>query len=306
MTANEQKLIELIQEGIPLVEEPFKEIAERLSTSEDWVIDTLKKWKDEEIIRRFGVVVRHRKLGYTANAMCVWDIPDDQVSALGKKMQEYSFVNLCYRRPRRKPDWPYNLFAMVHGKEEAAVREQIAVLNNELGLKEFSHDVLFSKECFKQRGAKYVSYKPDAIDLDLINELQHGLEVVDQPYLKLAKKHSLSEEAILERIEKLLENKFLSRFGPMFNVERFGGAFSLVAMKVPEERFEEVSEMVNSFTEVAHNYEREHLLNMWFVLATENKEEISKTLKAIEEKTGLETFNMPKLKEFYLELKLTA
>jgi DNA-binding Lrp family transcriptional regulator len=101
-----------------------------------------------------GVIVRHRSLGYDANAMVVWDVPDDCVSDAGRRMSAFEFVTLCYRRPRR-PHWPYNLFCMIHGKERETVLAQTELLAQGCGLGDVPREVLFSRRCFKQRGACY-------------------------------------------------------------------------------------------------------------------------------------------------------
>jgi DNA-binding Lrp family transcriptional regulator len=114
-------------------------------------------------IKRFGVVVRHRKLGYRANGMVVWDIPDDRVAELGSCIGQYAFVTLCYQRPRCLPDWPYNLFSMVHGRNRAGVTEQVESIVEQCGLQQIDHQILFSGRCFKQRGGYYT---PAAVTLD--------------------------------------------------------------------------------------------------------------------------------------------
>ena len=115
----------------------------------------IRRWLEEGDIKRFGVVVRHQELGYTANAMLVHDIPDDQVSEIGRALAEEPSVTLCYRRPRSLPDWPYNLFCMIHGRERAEVQAIIAELRQRHGLNDAAHEVLFSLTRFKQNGARY-------------------------------------------------------------------------------------------------------------------------------------------------------
>lgn len=144
----------------------------------------------------------------------------------------------------------------------------------------------------------------DSIDRRIINTLQSGLPICEQPYAAAAEQFGISESELLTRLQRLLDNRILSRFGPMYHAEKMGGGLSLVAMMVPTERFDEVAEQVNAFPQVAHNYAREHRLNMWFVLATETPEEIPEVLAAIEERTGLKTYNMPKIEEFYVGLQL--
>jgi len=151
----ERRLVSVLQEGLPLFIRPFALIAERIGASEPEVLGRIGRWLEEGAIKRFGVVVRHRELGYTANAMLVHDLPDDQVSEIGRALAEEPAVTLCYRRPRRLPDWPYNLFCMIHGRERDEVEGIIADLRQRHGLTGFAHDVLFSLTRYKQQGARY-------------------------------------------------------------------------------------------------------------------------------------------------------
>jgi DNA-binding Lrp family transcriptional regulator len=151
-----EALIESISAGLPLVKRPYAEIAERLGCSEAEVIDGIREISARGDLKRFGVVVRHRKLGYRANGMVVWDIPDARVAELGNCIGQYSFVTLCYRRPRRLPEWRYNLFSMIHGRDREAVIDQVAFIVEQCGLQGIEHEILFSRRCFKQRGASYL------------------------------------------------------------------------------------------------------------------------------------------------------
>ena len=146
----------------------------------------------------------------------------------------------------------------------------------------------------------------DDIDAQLINQLQAGFPVCDSPYLQVANELGLTEADVLTRLKKLLDNGTLTRFGALYNAERMGGALTLAAIKVPETDFEHVAEIVNAFPEVAHNYARNHDLNMWFVVATETAAQLAETLAAIELQTGLPVFNMPKINEYFVGLKLEA
>lgn len=146
----------------------------------------------------------------------------------------------------------------------------------------------------------------DALDCRIINELQGGFPLSERPYAEVAEQLGTSEDELLHRLDVLLAAGTLSRFGPMFHAERMGGAFSLVAMKVPAQRFEEVAALVNAHPEVAHNYAREHDFNMWFVLATETPGQIDTALAAIENETGLKAYNMPKHEEYYVGLRFKA
>ncbi len=153
--ALEQSLIAVIEQGLPLVARPYAMIAEQLGCCEQDVIDGLQRLKSRGDIKRFGVVVRHRKLGYNANGMVVWNIADTDVRRLGQCMGQFPFVTLCYRRPRHLPDWPYNLFTMVHGKNRKEVEQKTKLLAEKCGLQQIEHEILFSSRCFKQRGARY-------------------------------------------------------------------------------------------------------------------------------------------------------
>ena len=152
---DELALIEALCVGLPLDPRPYKVLGARLGMAEGEVISLLESLIGRGIIRRFGVVVQHRRLGYTANAMVVWNIPDEMVDEIGKRMGEVDFVTLCYQRPRRLPDWPYNLFCMVHGSKRETVLKQVQSLADELGIGDISNEILFSSRQFKQRGARY-------------------------------------------------------------------------------------------------------------------------------------------------------
>jgi len=146
----------------------------------------------------------------------------------------------------------------------------------------------------------------DDVDRRIINALQGGFPLVDAPYRQVADELGLAEDELLARLRRLLDTRVLTRFGPMFQIERIGGAFVLAALKVPEADYERVAEQVNSLPEVAHNYRREHALNMWFVLATETPAGIADATRRIEALTGLEVFAFPKEREYFVEMKLQA
>ena len=146
----------------------------------------------------------------------------------------------------------------------------------------------------------------DAIDRRIINALQGDFPLVPEPYREVADALGLSEGELLQRLDAMLERKVLTRFGPMFQIERAGGAFVLAAMKVTEADFDRIAAQVNAFPEVAHNYRREHALNMWFVLATATPGGIARTVAAIEAATGLPVFPFPKEREYFVEMKLHA
>lgn len=146
----------------------------------------------------------------------------------------------------------------------------------------------------------------DKIDRQIINGLQGGFPICERPFQEVATRFSLDEGEVIERIDRLLTQGVLSRFGPMYNAENLGGAVTLCAMEVPQHAFEEVAEQVNQHRQVAHNYERGHRLNMWFVIATETPNEIAAVIVMIEAETGLKVFDFPKSQEFFVGLKVPA
>lgn len=146
----------------------------------------------------------------------------------------------------------------------------------------------------------------DLIDRAIINALQTGFPISHQPYADAAAQLGIGEADLLERLGRMLDQGILTRFGPLFHAERLGGGLTLSAIEVPEERFDAVAAIVNAFPEVAHNYRREHRLNMWFVVATETPERIGEVLAAISEQTGLKVFDVPKVEEFYIGLRFEA
>jgi len=144
----------------------------------------------------------------------------------------------------------------------------------------------------------------DAIDVRLIDELQRGIEVRERPFAGIAAALSLSEDELLARVSRLLDAGVLTRFGPMYDAEAMGGAFTLAAMGVPEADFERTAMLVNSHPEVAHNYRREHALNLWFVLACERREDVARVTGEIERETGQAVLTLPKLDEYFVGLHL--
>ena len=144
-----------MESGIALCPQPYAVLAARLGCGEDAVIARLKRLLKLGVVRRFGIVVRHRELGYSANAMVVWDVPDASVSEVGHLLSSQSAVTLCYRRPRSLPNWRYNLFSMVHGQDRQAVLAEIDQMRNRLGLEHLDFSPLFSRRRFKQCGTRY-------------------------------------------------------------------------------------------------------------------------------------------------------
>ena len=149
------KLRGLIEKGLPLTQQPYQTLAEQINASEQQVIEQIDIWQDTGLIKRFGLVVKHRQLGYKANAMVVWNIPDEDVEQIAGMLSMFNEVSLCYKRPRRLPDWPYNLFCMIHGTDREIVLNQIAQITKQLKLEHIQKDVLFSYKAYKQNGARY-------------------------------------------------------------------------------------------------------------------------------------------------------
>ena len=155
MDAIDYQLIEAIQNGLPISSRPYAEIGEALNLTEQEVIDRLTRLRQRGLVKRLGVIVNHRQLGYRANAMIVMNVPDHLVDQIGNHISQFSFISLCYQRPRQDERWPYNLYCMIHGKSKERVLEQLEQLLEACGLAHYPREVLFSRRCFKQRGAVY-------------------------------------------------------------------------------------------------------------------------------------------------------
>ncbi|HEX5310178.1 Lrp/AsnC family transcriptional regulator [Aquabacterium sp.] len=146
----------------------------------------------------------------------------------------------------------------------------------------------------------------DDTDRRLINHLHGGFPLCSAPYAQVASDLGLSEQEVLARLDRLLHEGWLTRFGPLFQIEAAGGQFVLAALAAPDERYDEVTQIVNAQTEVAHNYRREHALNMWFVVAAESPQEAQAVCERIEVLAGLTVWAFPKEREFFVELRLPA
>ncbi len=148
-------LVAALRDGLPLTARPYADLGSRLAMSEAEVISRLRALVAAGVIRRFGAIVRHHEAGYTANAMVVLDIPDAEVSRFGHRLAAEDMVTLCYRRLRALPHWPYNLYAMVHGRDRKVVTAAIDTMLARQGLKGWPHAVLFSTRRYKQTGGRY-------------------------------------------------------------------------------------------------------------------------------------------------------
>jgi DNA-binding Lrp family transcriptional regulator len=151
----QQKLREILECGLPHVTQPYLAIAEKISASEAQVLAQIEYWQTDGLVKRFGLVVKHRQLGYKANAMVVWNIADEQVASVAAMFSSCPEVSLCYRRPRRLPHWPYNLFCMIHGTDRSIVLAQIEAMVEKFSLQDIEKDILFSFKAYKQQGARY-------------------------------------------------------------------------------------------------------------------------------------------------------
>lgn len=150
----DRKIVEITQEGLPLTPQPYHTIAEQVGVPVSAVMQRMQKMLDSGVIRRIGAVPNHYKLGYTANGMSVWDVPDDRVTNFGQRIGQLAFVSHCYRRPRHLPDWPYNFFVMVHGRSRDEVQEKVDQIAALLGPADRGHTVLYSTAILKKTGLR--------------------------------------------------------------------------------------------------------------------------------------------------------
>jgi DNA-binding Lrp family transcriptional regulator len=149
----DQLLLVAMQQGLPLTSRPYNELGKLTGISENEVLERLKRLTRAGIIKRMGLIVKHRQLGYHANAMVVWNIPDEEIQTTGRLISAFNFVNLCYQRPRNN-NWQYNLYCMIHGKTKESVLARISQLEQSCAL-DYPREILFSRCCYKQRGAFY-------------------------------------------------------------------------------------------------------------------------------------------------------
>lgn len=154
-TAAERRLRARLERGLPLTPRPWAALAEACGMSEAQAMACARRWQEQGLIRRLGLVVSHRALGIRANAMVVWDLPDERTGELGRRLAAEPAVTLCYRRPRRPPDWPYNLFCMIHGTRRERVLAALDDIVARHGLQAFPRRALFSLKAYRQCGGRY-------------------------------------------------------------------------------------------------------------------------------------------------------
>ncbi|MCP4935800.1 MAG: Lrp/AsnC family transcriptional regulator [bacterium] len=150
----DRKIVKATQKGLPLTSKPYHAIADDLGLAADEVMERMNRMLETSIIRRIGVVPNHYSLGLTANGMSVWNVPDEEISKLGAMVGALDYVSHCYHRPRFPPDWPYNLFAMVHGITRDEVESKVDKVSKLLGEADHGHEILYSKRILKKSGLR--------------------------------------------------------------------------------------------------------------------------------------------------------
>lgn len=149
------RVVAALESGLPLTPQPFHELARRSGVPLHKVLARIAQWHASGVIRRFGAILHHRRFGYGHNAMCVWDVPDNRVDAIGTRLSRVPAVTLCYRRTRRLPHWRYNLFAMVHARSDAELSAALELFDQQAGMATLRGAVLRSGKCYKQCGTRY-------------------------------------------------------------------------------------------------------------------------------------------------------
>ena len=158
----DRRLVLATQEGLPLVSRPFEAVAAMVGIPAAEVLDRLARLRDAGVIRRIAAVPNHYRLGYVANAMTVWDVADGEADRAGALLAGWPGVSHCYRRPRHLPVWPYSVFAMLHGRDRAAVAAEVAKIAAALGPLSHSHQVLFSTRILKKTGLRLTG-RPEGV-----------------------------------------------------------------------------------------------------------------------------------------------
>lgn len=152
--AIDRDIIQATQAGLPLTLQPYHAVAAQLGLEPEDVMARMRRMQDSGIIRRIGAVPNHYQLGFTANGMSVWNVPDARIAELGPRIGALDYVSHCYHRPRQPPDWPYNLFAMVHGRTREDVERQVRDIAALLGDDDRGHTILYSTRILKKTGLR--------------------------------------------------------------------------------------------------------------------------------------------------------
>ncbi|WP_444995261.1 siroheme decarboxylase subunit beta [Aliikangiella sp. IMCC44359] len=155
--STQHQILNQLSIGLDICEHPYQKLALDLGVNEKELLSFINDMVEQNVIKRMGMVVNHHRVGYRANAMVVWDIPDDKVDQIGELFAKQKKITLCYQRPRQLPDWPYNLFIMIHGKCRTEVKEYLESLTASHCLDKYRKDILFSSQKYKQTGAKYIA-----------------------------------------------------------------------------------------------------------------------------------------------------
>ncbi len=156
MDINQQRnIMKHLSRGLPICDDPYKDLAEASGISEETLLEFIRELVDSNVISRFGMVVNHESVGYSSNAIVVWDVPDDEVDQVGALLGLQEKISLCYKRPRQMPDWPYNLFTMLHGKSEEEVTSELNKIVNENNIANYASDALISTKTFKHTGSRF-------------------------------------------------------------------------------------------------------------------------------------------------------
>ncbi|MBZ0095596.1 MAG: AsnC family transcriptional regulator [Sulfuricella sp.] len=150
----DRRIVLATQSGLPLEPQPYHAVARQVGVSPEEVMTRMRRMLETGMIRRIGAVPNHYALGYKANGMTVWDVPDEKVDELGERVGALDFVSHCYQRPRHLPDWPYNFFAMVHGHDKTEVEAQVRQIAELLGDADRGHDILYSTRILKKTGLR--------------------------------------------------------------------------------------------------------------------------------------------------------
>ncbi len=155
MDINQQKrVLKALSKGLPICEEPYKTLADSLNVKEQQLLNFIQELNDSNVISRFGMIVNPESVGYECNAIVVWDVPNNEVDEVGTLLGLQEKISLCYKRPRQMPDWPYNLFTMLHGKSQQSIVTELNQIVNENDIGQYACDILFSSKTFKHSGAR--------------------------------------------------------------------------------------------------------------------------------------------------------